>query len=603
MGASRSMSVHHPASEGLPLRRSLGPIVAKDLRLASIVLLTAMIVVVGPTMATLAFGGQRFRDQQLPMVGLLMNVAVMLAPAWACVAMVVGDASRRGATLTATLPVPGAVKWCSKAGIAVGFMVVLSAMHLALMRWAAPAGTAWDRAYDAGAGWIALGDVRIMTVAQVHAAAFPLYISMVLLAWSFAVPAIARGMLSCMVLVIALPMATGALAYLCTAWLGAPCRSLAWWATGFDPLLDGSEPAIRFDEIYRGAVPPTIIGTLFVVGSALAWMARSRVTTVTSPSRTAGRMLAAATALCLAGSAVAGSVAAAVACTDGSWQARVVRARAHAERLAEAEVLTTQDLLRAVLSGMQLRPDSGGIAWQRVLQAPCTWAPGARAEAERGMGNFVLDDPALIAWSARLRERPEECRAAISAATDRLDAMTPAERIALASIVGPEAVGVQAMGAIAGATDEMQRLHATYVLGCQWMVAGERMRGDRSTGCMQSEPVQHYVALVRSGAVLMSRMLRPGMPRTWERPAVGDPRLVAIDAATADAARRALELPFTEVRARALSGARDGLGWVTPVRGSMPDLEDLAKPATAFFTNTGPDPWCALPAAAEGAQR
>ena len=100
--------------------------------------------------------------------------------------------------------------------------------------------------------------------------------------------------------------------------------------------------------------------------------------------------------------------------------------------------------------------------------------------------------------------------------------------------------------------------------------------------------------------MLFRSMLRPGMPRTWERPKAGDPRLVAIDTATADAARRALELPFPEVRARILSGAQDGAGWVAPVRRSMPNIDDLAKPASAFFTVTGPDPWCAMPAAPAG---
>jgi hypothetical protein len=582
--------------------RGIGTVIAKDARLGFVVMLVAAAAVVALAIIESTFGDRQSR-QQLPMVGLLMAVTLMLVPAWTCIAMIVGDANRRGALLAATLPLPGAVKWCSKAGIALACMAVLAVAHLMFMRWAAPSGTAWDHSYDAKAEWITLGGARVITMSQFHAELIPLSLSMVLLAWSFAASAIARGMLPCMVLGLALPMAAGAVVYVGASWLAGPCRSLSWWLTGFDPLLDGSEPALRFDEIAQRAGVPVAIGTVFAVGSALAWMARARITTVAALTRMAGRMLATGMALCVAGAAVAGAVAAGVATSDGAWQARIWSNRATIAGVAHAMELPTPDLLRELLAGMQMRPDSGAIAWKRLTQPPCAWEPGARAEAERGMGSFVVDDPALIAWAARMRERPDECRAAIAAATDRLDAMSASERIALASLVGPEAVGVQAMRALAAATDEGQRLQATYPLGCQWMVAGEHMRGNRSTGCIESEPAQQYVALVRGSAVLMSRMLRPDMPRTWEQPLVGDLRLVAIDTATADAARRALELPFPEVRARVLSGAQDGIGWVAPVRGSMPNIEDLAKPASAFFTVTGPDPWCALPVAGEGARR
>jgi len=580
-------------------------LLAKDLRLACPVLIPAAVTVflfavigvvvsyrAGDTPPPLPRLDWHFALRPL---GAILAFALVLVPGWSAAAMVVGDASRRGATLLATLPVPGAVRWWSKAGIVLACMAGIAAAHVGIGLWTRGAGTIWDPGLDVQDG--------VVTPTRLLAVGALLGLSALFVAWNYAVTSIVRGLLASMVLSAAIPTGCIVLAIVAGGWTFDLWRSFAWSLTGFAPSLDGNGPAAPFWDLYRERALLVAFGLAFVVGMLVAWRGRGRVTRAAGPARQPGSVLGATAAMVVAAAALTGPIAAIVASWAPSWQERLAANQAVRAAVERACDLPTPDLLRELLAAMQTRPDSGAIAWKRLTQPPCAWEPGARAEAERGMGNFAVDGPALIAWAARMRERPDECRAAIAAATDRLDAMSATERIALASLVGPEAVGVQAMRALAAATDEGQRLQATYALGVQWLVAGEAMRGSRSTDCIASEPAQSYVALVRGGAVLMSRMLRPGMPRTWQQPVDGDPRLVAIDTATADAARRALEPPFPEVHARLVSGAQDATGWVAPVRRSMPNMDDLAKPASALFTVTGPDPWCAMPAAGEGARR
>lgn len=573
-------------------------LLAKDLRLACPVLIPAAIVllfvlVVGVVQAMRSNGSLpgEWKSQFQPL-GVFLGYLLVIVPGWAAAAMVTGDTGRRGELLLSTLPVPGVVRWWSKGGIVLACMVGLAAANVGVLWWATPHG--WSTADGRGTPTELLKNTGLLSA-----------LSSVFVASSYAATAVARGLLASMVLSVALPIASTALAFGAGYVAYGACRALAWGVVGFDPLLDGDAPANTFLDPYMGALAPSALATAFLVGTAMAWIGRGRITRSAGPARRAGRMLGITAALLVAGSVVAGPVAALAACGDPAWQERRAANRATADAIAHARALPTPQLLADVLASPSTGPDRGGIAWKQLSQAPCAWEPAPRADAMRGLGRFVRPDPALIAWAERSRERPDECRAAVASAVDRLDAMDVPQRLALASLLGPDAAGTQAIKVLASAADETERLRAMHLLGIQWLMANQRLLDDRATGCMERGAAQSYVALVRTGAVLLCHALRPGMPRPWPQPwqPVSDPRMLALDAATADAARRALELPFPETLERLRAGGRVGIAWVDGVANSATNQDDLACPASELFTVTGPDPWCALPVDGKGASR